>query len=68
VNEEDLAHWGGGGVVPKKKKKNCGKICGEGGMLFEIINKTQFQGEVGGFSGSAKSGETKPTIIQVEQR
>jgi len=37
-------------------------------MLVDIIYTTQFPADVWRLSGSAKSGETKPTIIQVEQR
>ena len=60
----------GGGVVgdQKQKNQNGGNSCGKDGKLVGIIYTMQFLAGVWRLSGSAKSGETKPAVIEVEQR
>jgi hypothetical protein len=52
----------------KQKNQNGGNSSGDGGMLVEVIYTTLYLADVRRLSGSAKSRETKPTIIQAEER
>jgi hypothetical protein len=52
----------------KQKKQNGGNSSGDGGMLVDITYTTQVLADFWRLSGSAKSGDTKPAIIQAEQR
>jgi hypothetical protein len=58
----------GGLLRHKQENQNGGSSSGDGGMLVDIIYTTQILADFWGLSGSAKSGETKHTIIQAEQR